>query len=59
MSQPIKEEELMTKGLKICENCEWCVLTENMPRCLLRSEKTGLFEYCNLFKIRTGIHISM
>lgn len=55
----VREDELISRRLKICENCEWCVPTQTMPRCLLKGEQTGLFEYCDLFKERTGMHISM
>lgn len=55
----IKKSELLTNNLKICENCEWCVPTQQMPRCLLKGQQTGLFEYCDRFKKRTGNHISM
>ena len=58
---PIKEDELMSRKLKVCENCEWCVPTLNseFPHCLLNGQPKGLFEYCELFKKRTGMHISM
>ena len=55
----VQENELISRKLKICENCEWCVPTEKMPRCLLKGEQTGLFQYCELYKTRTGNHISM
>lgn len=55
----IKEDELISRRLAICENCEWCVPTEECPRCLIKGEQTGLFEYCELFKKRIGNHISM
>lgn len=55
----IEEDELISRRLKICENCEWCIPTENMPKCLLRNEQAGLFEQCELFKKRTGMHISI
>lgn len=57
----IREDELLSKRLKICENCEWCVptLDNEFPHCLLSGEQKGLFEYCELFKKRTGMHISM
>lgn len=55
----IREDELISRRLKICENCEWCVPTQQMPRCLLKGQQTGLFEYCDRFKQRTGNHISM
>ena len=33
----IREDELISRKLKICENCEWCVPTLNceFPHCLL------------------------
>lgn len=57
----IKEKELISRQLKTCENCEWCVpsLNNEFPHCLLTSKQMGLFEYCELFKNRTGMHISM
>lgn len=57
----IREDELISRKLKTCENCEWCVPNLNceFPHCLLKGEQKGLFEYCGLFKERTGMHISM
>lgn len=57
----IREDELISRKLKICENCEWCVPTLNceFPHCLLTGKQMGLFETCNLYKDRTGMHISM
>ena len=57
----IKEDELTSRKLKICENCEWCVpmLNSEFPHCLLTSKQTGLFDTCNRQKERTGLHISM
>lgn len=57
----IREDELISRGLKTCENCEWCIPTLNceFPHCLLKGEQKGLFEYCELFKERTGVHINM
>lgn len=55
----IREDELISRRLIICENCEWCIPTDECPRCLIKGEQTGLFEYCGLFKKRTGNHISM
>jgi len=58
---PIKESKLVSRKLKACENCEWCIhmLTCNFPHCLLTGKPKGLFETCNNFKERTGMHISM
>lgn len=44
----IEEKDLISRGLKICENCEWCVPTLNceFPHCLLKSKPVGLFETC-------------
>lgn len=58
---PIKEEELMSRKLKACENCEWCIPTLNseFPHCLLTAQQKGLFETCTVWKERTGMHISM
>ena len=58
----ISEDELMSRKLKICENCEWCIPridNDNFPHCLLTKKSIGLFETCDLFKTRTGNHISM
>lgn len=58
---PIREDELVSRKLKACENCEWCIpnLNNEFPHCLLKGEPRGLFETCQLFKERTGMHISM
>ena len=59
---PIKENELMSRKLKFCENCEWCIPTlddNNFPHCILTRKQKGLFETCDSFKKRTGNHISM
>ena len=57
----VQENELMSRMLKSCENCEWCVptLNSNFPHCLLTGKQKGLFETCKQFKERTGMHISM
>lgn len=57
----IKESELISRKLNICENCEWCVpnLNSEFPHCLLKNEQVGLFETCEHCKKRTGNHISM
>lgn len=54
--QPIQTKDLMTNGLKICENCEWCIPTEYLSKCLLKNADVGLFEYCNKFKRKNGEH---
>ena len=49
----IREDELISRGLKTCENCEWCIpviekhkkFEIEVPRCLLKGKQTGLFEY--------------
>lgn len=58
---PIQENELISRKLKICENCEWCVptLINEFPHCLLQVKQVGLFETCTDFKNRTSMHISM
>lgn len=59
---PIKEEDLMSRKLKACENCEWCIPmldNDDFPHCLLTKKPKGLFETCEFFKKRTGNHISM
>ena len=57
----VKEKELISRQIKLCENCEWCIPDnkENLPKCLLTGEAKGLFETCECFKWRTGMHISM
>lgn len=55
----VEEKNLMTRNLKICENCEWCIMNNSLPQCMLNDKQVGLFEYCNLYKTRTGLHISM
>ena len=57
----VKENELISRGLKTCENCEWCIpaLSYEFPHCLLTKKEMGLFETCKHYKKRTGMHISM
>ena len=57
----VNEDELASRRLKICENCEWCIPTLNkeFPHCLLTGEQKGLFETCKKYKKRTGLHINM
>lgn len=55
----VEEKNLMTRNLKICENCEWCIMNNSLPQCMLNNKQVGLFEYCGLFKKRNGLHISM
>lgn len=55
----IKENELISRELKICENCEWCVPDTKGPKCLLSGKQTGLFQQCESYKERTGNHINM
>ena len=55
----VDEENLMSRRLKTCENCEWCIPVNDFPHCLLKNEQKGLFETCSLQKARTGNHISM
>ncbi len=57
----VKEEELISRLLEACENCEWCVPSLNceFPHCLLTGQPRGLFEKCDHFKRRTGMHISI
>ena len=57
----IREDELISRELKICENCEWCVPTLNcaFPHCLLTGKQMGLFDSEIARKDRTGMHISM
>ena len=55
----VEEKNLMTRNLKICENCEWCIMNNSLSQCMLNNKQVGLFEYCGLFKKRTGLHISM
>lgn len=57
----VSEDNLISRKAKMCENCEWCVpvLYNKFPHCLLTGKPKGLFENCNQFKRRTGMHISM
>ena len=55
----VEEKDLISRRLKTCENCEWCIPVCEFPRCLLNKEQKGLFETCDIFKQRTGMHISM
>ena len=55
----VEEKDLISRKLKTCENCEWCIPTDDIPLCLLKKQPKGLFETCNIFKQRTGMHISM
>lgn len=58
----VKRSELMTKNLKICENCEWCYYREReneFPVCMLNGELKGLVEYCSKFKKKTGNHFTI
>ena len=57
----VTEEQLMSRKLKACENCEWCIpmLMCDFPHCLLTGKPKGLFETCSNFKERTGLHISV
>ncbi len=55
----IRDDLLISRKLKICENCEWCIPVNQLPRCLLNKEQKGLFETCELFKWRTANHITM
>ena len=48
----IRDDELISRKLKICENCEF-------PHCLLTGKQMGLFETCQHYKDRTGMHINM
>ena len=48
MRVEIDDNNLMTKGLHICENCEWCIMNDSLPKCLLNNKQVGLFEYCKL-----------
>lgn len=32
----VDEENLMSKNLPTCENCEWCIPGEIIPKCLLK-----------------------
>ena len=55
----VSDENLMSRRLKTCEKCEWCVPMNDFTHCLLKNEQKGLFETCKLQKPRTGNHISM
>lgn len=54
----IKREELLTKDLDICENCEWCIMQNDYPFCLLKNEIVGLVNTCDNVR-RTGKHVSI
>lgn len=49
----IREDELISRKLKICENCEWCVPTLNceFPHCLLTGKQMGLLKHATCTKI--------
>ncbi len=57
----IERNELMSKNLRICENCEWVTMPSRTEflRCLLTGEEKGVFETCEHFKRTTGNHISI
>lgn len=57
----IEKENLLTSGLKICENCEWGIerIESKFLKCLLSGEDKGLVEQCESFKEKTGNHISI
>lgn len=55
----VEEKYLMTRQLKICETCEWCVENGEFPKCLRKNEQVGLFEYCEQHKWKTGNHYTM
>lgn len=55
----VEEQNLMSRKLKTCENCEWCIPKNDFPNCLLSGNQVGLFETCGIWKERTGNHISM
>ncbi len=38
----VSDENLMSRRLKTCENCEWCVPTNGFPHCLLKNEQKRL-----------------
>lgn len=54
----IREDELISRKLKTCENCEWCIpiIEKNkkfeieVPHCLLKAKQTGLFDIVSFSK---------
>lgn len=52
----IKRTELLTNGLKICENCKWCCYDEKdnkFPVCEIDGQERGLLETCDIFEYKT------
>lgn len=56
-----QNEYSLTKGLEICENCEWAInkVNSRFLNCLLSGEDKGLVQGCKKFRLKTGNHISM
>ena len=56
----MEDEHSLTKGLKICENCEWAMDEEEnrFLKCLLNGQDKGLTQSCKKFKEKTGEHIT-
>lgn len=42
-----------------CENCEWLIIKDDLPLCLLTNRNTGLFLCCEKFRGKTGNHITL
>lgn len=58
----VEQSKLLTNGLKICENCEWCCysgIDGEFAKCLINGEQRGLFEQCSKFKEKTGNHFTI
>ena len=56
----MRNEYSLTKGLRICENCEWATDEENnrFLKCLLSGNDLVLTQTCERFKQKTGEHIT-
>ena len=51
MSQPINEN-------KLCEKCEWCIISDNEMKCLLNPKECYFKKVCDSFKEKTGNHFN-
>ncbi|MCI8518575.1 MAG: hypothetical protein HFJ51_00030 [Clostridia bacterium] len=56
----MEDEYSLTKGLKICENCEWAIDEGNnrFLKCLLSGSDQGLTQTCKRFEKKTGEYIT-
>lgn len=57
----ISQEDIMSKGCDICENCDFATEQENSDflKCLIDNQEKGLFNYCDKFKRKSGNHITV